>query len=389
MDAILSCGKRQKRGFLSILLYFWRLELSCEERKGLITKLEGIRKSKVLCYVLSDRESSPPGIVSGLSTSLGTEPQIFFIDQLRRIGKVTKLDLFLYTRGGATDSVWPLINLLREHCEHLTVIVPFKAHSGGTLICLGADEIIMTDFAELSPIDPTTGNQFNPIEQQGKSRLGISVEDVTAYFKLSKDLAGIQEEANRLEVFKQLTCNGPNALHPLALGNVQRVYLQIRLLAKRLLSLHIDEKKNEKQINEIIQALTVEFYSHLHAISRKEAKTILGDWVVPPSKAEEDAILNLFDAYAQTFDLRNKLCLPPYMGDEPNKDLCVNGALIESTELSHIYKTDLKISQRPNIPPNVQVQLPPGQAIPLVPWLKRSYEISIEKTGWQINSEGV
>ena len=45
---------------------------------------------------------------------------------------------------------------------------------------MAAKRIVMTRLAELSPIDPTTGNQFNPVDGKG-NRLGISVEDVRAY----------------------------------------------------------------------------------------------------------------------------------------------------------------------------------------------------------------
>jgi hypothetical protein len=55
------------------------------------------------------------------------------------------------------------------------------------------------------------------------------------------------------------------------------------------------------------------------------------------------------------------------MGDEISRDLNVIGVFIESTELSHIYATDMKVLQRPNLPSNVQVQVPAGNALPLVP----------------------
>lgn len=363
--------------------------MSYTERKDLISELEKIRESRILCYILSDRETFPPGI-PGFSTQLGSEPQLFFVDQLKKIGRTKKLDLFLYTRGGALDSVWPFICLLREYCEKLSVIIPFRAHSGGTLISLGADEIIMTEFAELSPIDPTTGNQFNPVDPTNpKNRLGISVEDVAAFFKLSKELAGIKQDTHKLEVFKELTGNGPNSIHPLALGNVQRVYMQIRQLANRLLALHIDKKSKAKKIDEIIAALTEEFYSHLHAISRKEAIRLMGDWVKFPAEAEEEIILELFNSYAETLGFRSRFNLPQFMEDVPLKDLSVAGAFIESTAMSHIFVTDIKVMQRPNFPANVQVQVPPGQALPLVPWVSRSYDFGIQKMGWFINEKGV
>jgi hypothetical protein len=360
--------------------------MSLNQRRDLISQLEKARNSRVLSYFLSDRETFPLG-VPGYSTLLGTEPQLLFIDQLRSIGRTRQIDLFLYTRGGDTNAVWPLISLLREYCERLTVIVPSRAHSGGTLICLGADEVVMTQFAELSPIDPTVGNQFNPVDPRNPQNvLGISVEDVTAYFDLCKGKdVGIKDERNLLEALKELTAK----VNPLALGNVQRVYLQIRMLAEKLLLLHMDSKHDADKIKKIIEALTTKFYSHVHAITRKEAIPLLGDWVRSPTEEEEPIIWELFDSYAETLELRNRFNLPQVMGDEATHDLRVIGAFIESRELAHIHILELKVMQRPNFPPGVQVQVPPGQALPLVPWAGRAYDFGIRAMGWRVNSEGV
>ena len=359
--------------------------MALAQRRELISQLERVRNSRVLSYFLSDRETFPPG-VPGYSTVLGTEPQLLFIDHLRSIGRTRQIDLFLYTRGGDTNAVWPLISLLREYCERLTVIVPSRAHSGGTLICLGADEVVMTQFAELSPIDPTVGNQFNPVDPRNPQNvLGISVEDVAAYFDLCKGKdVGIKDERNLLEALKELT----SKVNPLALGNVQRVYLQIRMLAEKLLLLHMDSKRDADKIKKIIEALTTKFYSHVHAITRKEAIPLLGDWVRSPTEEEEPIILALFDSYAETLELRNRFNLPQVMGDQLTHDLQVVGAFIESRELGHIHTLDLRVMQRPNFPPGVQVQVPPGQALPLIPWVGRAYDFGIRAMGWQVNNEG-
>ena len=358
--------------------------MSFEHRSELLSELEKLRGSRVLTYILSDRESFPT--VPGLSVHIASEPQLNFVDQLRSIGKVEQLDLFLYTRGGSTDSVWPLVNLLRQHCNKLTVLVPFRAHSAGTLICLGANELVMTDWAELSPIDPTTGNQFNPQDPGNNSRrLPISVEDVSAFFNLSEQRAGIKTEAYKVEVLKELT----RAVHPLALGNVQRVYMQIRQLANKLLALHNNGSMDEERVELIIKALTEDLYSHVHSISRDEAIKIMGNWVRPPSEKEAQIIWSLFDEYAKTLELRERFSLPDFMGDEAVKQLSVVGGFIESKEKSYYYHTMMNIIQRPNIPSNVKIQVPPGNNVPLVDGFTRSYEFSLQSMGWKTDSQGV
>jgi hypothetical protein len=353
-----------------------------EDRKQLIAQLEQIRGSKVLCYILSDRESFPN--CPGFSAQMASEPHLLFVDHLREIGRIPQLDFFLYTRGGATDSVWPLVSLFREYADRLTVLVPFRAHSAGTLICLGADEVIMGDAAEMSPIDPTTGNQFNPSDPSNPAnRYGISVEDVAAYFELSRERAGITEHSDKIDVLKELTRN----VHPLALGNVQRVYMQIRRLAGQLLGLHMNE--DDPIIDNVIKALTEKFYSHVHAISRREAITLMGDWVRNPTEQEAIIMWNLFDAYADTLCLREKFQLPIFMGNQQEIDLPVVGGFIESADKSHVFNTNLKVIQRPNVPPNIQIQIPPGAAIPLAPGFSRSYDVSVQQMGWIANQQGV
>jgi ClpP class serine protease len=355
-----------------------------QARQPLIQALEKVRGSRVISYVMADRETFPPNW-PGFMLNLDSQPFLRFVDALRKIGKTKQLDLFLYTRGGATDAVWPLVSLLREYCEKFTVVVPFRAHSGGTLICLGADEVVMTEFAELSPIDPTTGNQFNPPDPLNpQARLGISVEDVASYFTLGEERAGIKETADKVEVFKQLV----DKVHPLALGNVQRVHLQIRRLAHNLLALHLDEKSHSKKIEEISEGLTQRFYSHVHAITRREAIPLLGDWARSASDKEASAIWSLFDSYALALKLRDKFYAPQFMGDQQMRDLKVLAGFVETNSDSYVHVTDLKITQRPNLPPNIQIQVPPGAAIPLAPWASRAFDLGIQASGWVPNQEG-
>jgi hypothetical protein len=359
--------------------------MSYQHRQESIQRLEQIRGSRVLSYVLSDRESFPPGI-PGLSAQIAGEPQLLFIEQLRTIGRCENLDLLLYTRGGATDAVWPLVNLLREYSDRLTVLVPFRAHSAGTLICLGADEIVMTEFAELSPIDPTTGNQFNPTDPTNpQNRFGISVEDVAAYFALCEQRGGVTQEPYKTEVLKELT----NKVHPLALGNVQRVYMQIRQLARKLLALHLDVQVDSLKMDEIIKALTEQFYSHVHAICYREANELMGDWVRKPTDEEATIMWELFQDYVQSLQLDKKLNLPVVVGDEPVSPLSITGAIIESSESSYTYTTEMTVIQRPNLPPNVQVQMQPDARMPLSPDFARSFDFRVMQMGWIANTEGV
>ena len=79
-----------------------------------------------------------------------------------------------------------LVNLIREYFNDFNVIVPFKAYSCGTLICLGANEILMTKLGQLSPIDPSLPHPLAPtLPDNPKKKIPISVEDVTAYLTIT------------------------------------------------------------------------------------------------------------------------------------------------------------------------------------------------------------
>lgn len=349
------------------------------ERQQYIAALEKVRNSRVIVYVTGDRITFPPKI-PGFATQIETDVQYPLRQLLSGIGHVERLDLLLYTRGGNTDAVWPFVSSLRERCDRLSVIVPFRAHSAGTLICLGADDLVLCTGSELSPIDPTTGNQFNPVDPSNpQTRLGISVEDVAAYFKLAEDRAGLHDEASHLEVFKELTRN----VHPLAIGNVQRIYLLIRRLAANLLALHLDPTTEKARIDRITQALSFEFYSHVHAITRSEAIELLGPWAHEADKEEEPQMADLFDSYVRDLHLDEPYQLPELIADNPTLDVHALGAVLETREASYDYETHLTVLQQPQFPPNVQVQFVPGQALPLAGLPVRNYQWGIRSTGWR------
>ena len=126
------------------------------------------------------------------------------------------------------------------------------------MLAIAANKIVMTPLAELSPIDPTTANQFNPREPTNQqATLGIAVEDVTSYQEFWKQVFELEEEEASLSPQEKYSFLQPHLarlsseVHPLALGNVQRVYMQIRVLAKLLLKHHYGS--DEKKISKIIE----------------------------------------------------------------------------------------------------------------------------------------
>jgi ClpP class serine protease len=67
------------------------------------------------------------------------------------------LDLVLHTPGGLVLAAYQIAHAVRLHRGKVTVFVPHYAMSGGTLIALAADEIMMEEHAVLGPVDPQIG----------------------------------------------------------------------------------------------------------------------------------------------------------------------------------------------------------------------------------------
>jgi ClpP class serine protease len=67
------------------------------------------------------------------------------------------IDLIIHTPGGLVLAVEQIANALLRHSADVTVMVPHYAMSGGTLIALAADRILMAPSAVLGPVDPQLG----------------------------------------------------------------------------------------------------------------------------------------------------------------------------------------------------------------------------------------
>ncbi|HHV23385.1 MAG TPA: hypothetical protein GXX65_02180 [Methanosarcina sp.] len=68
------------------------------------------------------------------------------------------LELILHTPGGQLHSSIQIARALRQHPKKTRVIIPHYSMSGGTIIALAANEIVMDKDAIIGPIDPQIGD---------------------------------------------------------------------------------------------------------------------------------------------------------------------------------------------------------------------------------------
>jgi len=321
------------------------------DKKQLIKKIETLRNSKVITYLTSDR----PGPVNA---RIAGDIIPIISNQLRQIGKVDNIDLFLYSTGGDTMVPWRLVSMIREYCDTFSVLIPYKANSAATMISLGADQIVMTDLSELSPIDPSTANVFNPQDPQNpQNRIPISVEDVMAYFNLAKEKFGIKNDEDLTKIFNKFVESNPQ-IHPLALGNVNRTHNLIRQLAGRLLKSH-KEKLKEDEINKIVDFFTEKLYSHQYFIGRREAKDDLGvKTVVEAGKELTEAMSQLHEEYKKEMGLGINMWNPEMeLGNNFQIKKEYKIACIESEKLENYFELSLEFKKGQV---NVTQQTPQG-----------------------------
>ena len=115
-----------------------------EKRIQLIRAIEDMRNSFVITYMCGDRRGAPPAQIS----EDAIRPMY---DHIRDLPKSSKIDLFLYSRGGAVEVPWRMITMLREHCQNLGVLIPYRAHSAATLMALVPHFISFTTKLPPSP----------------------------------------------------------------------------------------------------------------------------------------------------------------------------------------------------------------------------------------------
>jgi hypothetical protein len=152
----------------------------------------------------------------------------------------------------------------------------------------------------LGPIDPSVSNIFNPPNPLSPGQLApISVEDVTAFFRLVKEDVGITHEDELVQALVALT----EKIHPLAIGNVQRHHNQSRLMARKLLRQHMG-KSDEHEIEQLIDNLKSNLFYHGHPINRDEAKNDLNLKSEAPSAEVETIMWDLYRQYEDDLKLK-------------------------------------------------------------------------------------
>jgi ClpP class serine protease len=153
---------RRTRTLLFIALLFALLQQMCgplrtsAAREDLLEELQQQRGSRVIAMIHRQETVSLFGVP--VSSSIGIEDSEAVLRAIRLTPPDQPIDLILHTPGGLVLAAEQIALALLARTAKVTVLVPHYAMSGGTLLALTADEIVMDPHAVLGPVDPQIGD---------------------------------------------------------------------------------------------------------------------------------------------------------------------------------------------------------------------------------------
>lgn len=127
-----------------------------QRRLSLIHSLERRRGSRLITLIHRQESMSILGIPVARYINIEDSEQV--LRAIRLTDDNVPIDIILHTPGGLVLAAEQIAVALRRHKAPVTVFVPHYAMSGGTLIALAADEIVLDPNAVLGPVDPQIGD---------------------------------------------------------------------------------------------------------------------------------------------------------------------------------------------------------------------------------------
>ena len=178
----------------------------------------------------------------------------------------TPIDLIIHTPGGIALAATQIAFALDAHPARKTVMVPHYAMSGGTLIALAADEIMMDPHAVLGPVDPQLGDQqgtyaASSILKVVETKKTDELDDRTLY---------LAEES-------------------------RKAIAQIKGVVRQLVSDIHSPEETDKIVDELVSGK----YTHDFPITAEEACKLFGDCVNRELPREVYALMSLYKMEAR------------------------------------------------------------------------------------------
>jgi ClpP class serine protease len=246
---------------LASLQPLWQKRQIETRRYQAISTFEQQRNSRVILLIHRQESISLLGIPLSRYISIEDSEQI--LRAIRLTPPNVPIDLILHTPGGLVLATEQIARALIRHQGKVTVFVPHYAMSGGTMLALASDEIVMDENAVLGPVDP---------------QLGTSP---------AASILQVLEEKPMSEIDDQTLIMADIARKAIA---------QVQRFVRTLLEDNIPVQKiNPEDIDTIIDKLTTGQVTHDYPITVEEA-TEMG---LPITVGLPHSIYELMDLYPQ------------------------------------------------------------------------------------------
>jgi hypothetical protein len=208
--------------------------------------------------------------------------------------------LFLATYGGDPDAGYRIARALRHHYRHLTLVIPTFCKSAGTLLAIGADQLVISDKGELGPLDM----QLKKPDELFDMSSGLDITQAMAFLRTqSADI--LKSTLVELKVDLEVTTKtAAEIATKLAQGLVSPIYAQIDPYkigeSQRAISIafsygkRLDEKVKNLKGEAALKSLVLDYPSHGFVIDRKEATSLFKN-VRAPDEWEQAVVESLYE----------------------------------------------------------------------------------------------
>ena len=143
-------------------------------RRLLIARLERKRRSRVI--LLAHRQETMSFLGFPIARYIDVNDSEEVLRAIHLTDPNVPIDIVLHTPGGLVLAATQIATAINRRKGKVTAFVPHYAMSGGTLIALAADEIVMSEHAVMGPVDPQLGQYpaasiLNAVAQKSKDRI--------------------------------------------------------------------------------------------------------------------------------------------------------------------------------------------------------------------------
>ena len=223
--------------FIFSLLTPWLRQKNLEaSRISLFNRIEKGRKSRIIALIHRQETMSILGIP--LVRYINIEDSEAVLRAIRLTDPDVPIDIILHTPGGLVLAAEQISLALLRHKAKVTVFIPHYAMSGGTMVSLAADQIIMDENAVLGPVDPQLG-QYPAV----------------SILKVLKD-----KDKNKIDDETMIQAD-----------IARKAIRQVRAFVKKLL---VENNCSKKKAEKLAQILTEGRWTHDYPITFEEAKKL-------------------------------------------------------------------------------------------------------------------